>query len=80
VSAKPKTDTAPQKEREKETMREREKGKNLLATKGKESTGVVSKAIPSLDKGSVEILFGGFMHHDIRTQFRGGHIPEHAQL
>jgi hypothetical protein len=51
---------------------------DLVPVADKESRKTISKAMPSANKGSMEILFGGNTHIHIRRHFAGGQIPAHA--
>jgi hypothetical protein len=54
--------------------------KDVLPAAGKESTGVISKTMLNLNKGSIGILYGEPLHVHIEKHFRGVHIPQHAQF
>lgn len=54
--------------------------KDLLPAASKWSTEVIFEPVPSLRKGSVELLFREPVHIHIGKLLRDGHIPEHAQL
>jgi hypothetical protein len=51
---------------------------DLLPATGKENIGVMSKAMSSLNKGSLGILFGEPIH--IGNKFRGRYILKNAQF
>jgi hypothetical protein len=45
--------------------------KNILPSSGKKCTGVISKAMPSLNKGSTEIVLGELIHINLGKHFSG---------
>jgi hypothetical protein len=51
---------------------------DLLPEAGKESTGVIPKAVSLSNKGSIGFLFRDPVHTE--KSFRGRDIPEHAQF
>lgn len=46
---------------------------DLQPAAGKESLGVISKAMPASNKGSINVLFGEAIQTHLGKNFRGGH-------
>lgn len=54
--------------------------KDLLSVAGKDNMSSISKAMPSLNKGIMGILFSEPINMPVETHFRFRHVSEHGQF